>query len=78
MITSATRSGAHGLWTVDFFRNNNHGHAEEGADGVALGAFGGYNYQFYNNLVIGAEDDVGFTTAAAPVNNLGSIRTDLL
>jgi outer membrane immunogenic protein len=55
--------GAHGVWTVDFFRNNNHGHAEQGADGVAFGAFGGYNYQFSNNFVIGVEADIGYTTA---------------
>ena len=55
--------GAHGVWTVDFFRNNNHGHAEQGADGVAFGAFGGYNYQFANNVVIGVEADIGYTSA---------------
>lgn len=55
--------GAHGVWTVDFFRNNNHGHAEQGADGVAFGVVGGYNYQFANNVVIGVEADIGYTTA---------------
>jgi outer membrane immunogenic protein len=55
--------GAHGVWTVDFYRNNNHGHAEQGADGVAFGAFGGYNYQFSNNVVIGVEADIGYTNA---------------
>ena len=55
--------GAHGVWTVDFFRNNNHGHAEQGADGVAFGALGGYNYQFANNVVVGVEADIGYTSA---------------
>jgi outer membrane immunogenic protein len=55
--------GAHALWTVDFYRNNNHGHAEQGADGVAFGAMAGYNYQFGNNIVIGMEADLGYTTA---------------
>lgn len=55
--------GAHGLWTVDFYRNNNHGHAEQGADGVAFGALAGYNYQFANNVVLGVEADVGYTNA---------------
>lgn len=56
--------GAHGVWTVDFYRNNNHGHAEEGADGVAFGIYGGYNYQFANRFVIGAELDFGKSTAS--------------
>lgn len=55
---------AHGLWTVDFYRNNNHGHAEEGADGFAGGGFIGYNYQLPNNFVIGVETDLGATTAS--------------
>ena len=56
--------GAHGIWTVDFYRNNNHGHAEEGADGLALGVYGGYNYQFANRFVIGGELDLGKSTAS--------------
>ena len=56
--------GAHGLWTVDFYRNNNHGHAEEGADGLSFGAYGGYNYQFANRFVIGGELDLGKSTAS--------------
>lgn len=59
----AYAGGAHGVWTVDFFRNNNHGHAEQGADGVAFGALAGYNFQFSNNVVIGVESDIGYTTA---------------
>ncbi|MGJ5181623.1 outer membrane protein [Bradyrhizobium oligotrophicum] len=60
----AFAGGAHGLWTVDFYRNNNHGHAEEGADGVAFGLYGGYNYQFANRFVVGAEVDLGKSTAS--------------
>ncbi len=30
-------------WTVDFYRNNNHGHAELGSMGIAYGAWAGYN-----------------------------------
>lgn len=56
--------GAHGLWTVDFYRNNNHGHAEEGADGLAFGVYGGYNYQFANRFVVGGELDLGKSTAS--------------
>ena len=55
--------GAHGVWTVDFYRNNNHGHAEEGADGVAGGLFLGYNYHINPNFVIGVEADLGATSA---------------
>jgi outer membrane immunogenic protein len=55
---------AHGLWTVDFYRNNNHGHAEEGADGFAGGGWVGYNYQLPSNFVIGLEADLGATTAS--------------
>lgn len=59
---------AHGLWTVDFYRNNNHGHAEEGADGFAGGGFVGYNYQLPNNFVVGLEADLGGTTASQSNN----------
>lgn len=54
---------AHGLWTVDFYRNNNHGHAEEGADGFAAGAWVGYNFHAANNVVWGLEADLGRTNA---------------
>lgn len=53
----------HALWTVDFFRNNNHGHAELGADGVNLSATAGYNHQIDANFVIGVEGDIGYTNA---------------
>ena len=68
--------GAHGVWTVDFYRNNNHGHAEEGADGVAFGVYGGYNYQFANRFVIGAELDLGKSTASQN-NNIFDNDTSL-
>jgi outer membrane immunogenic protein len=68
--------GAHGVWTVDFFRNNNHGHAEEGADGFAAGGWVGYNYQFANNFVIGAEGDFGYT-GAQQTNNIFDNDTSL-
>ena len=55
--------GTHGLWTVDFYRNNNHGHAEEGADGFTGGGWVGYNYQLPNNIVLGIEADLGATNA---------------
>lgn len=55
--------GAHGLWSVDFYRNNNHGHSEQGADGAAFGLYGGFNHQFANRFVIGAEVDIGHSSA---------------
>ncbi len=55
--------GAHGLWTIDFFRNNNHGHAEEGLDGIAGGGWVGYNVMLRNNWVVGIEGELGGTTA---------------
>lgn len=55
--------GAHGLWTVDFYRNNNHGHAEEGADGFAAGAWVGYNYMLNRNWLVGVEAEFGNTSA---------------
>lgn len=53
----------HALWTVDFFRNNNHGHAEEGADGVNISGTLGYNKQLDNKWVVGVEGDIGYTSA---------------
>lgn len=55
--------GAHGVWTSDLARNNNHGHTEQGADGIAGGAFAGYNYRINPNLYIGIEADIGSTSA---------------
>jgi outer membrane immunogenic protein len=68
--------GAHGIWTVDFYRNNNHGHAEEGADGLAVGIYGGYNYQFANRFVIGGELDLGNSNASQS-NNIFDNDTSL-
>jgi outer membrane immunogenic protein len=56
--------GAHGVETVDFFRNNNHGHAVLGADGFAGGAWVGYNYHVASNWVVGIEADLGRTNAS--------------
>lgn len=81
--------GAHGLWTVDFFRNNNHGHAEEGEDGFEGGGWVGYNTYISRNIVAGAEADLGLTSAQqsnnifdndtsyAKFNGFGSIRARL-
>ena len=60
--------GSHGLWTVDLARNNNHGHTEQGADGLAIGVYGGYNYQLANRFVIGAELDLGHSSASQSNN----------
>lgn len=56
--------GAHSVWTIDFFRNNNHGHAELGGDGIAGGGWLGYNLQMNSNIVVGVEADLGFTNAS--------------
>ena len=78
--------GAHGLWTIDFFRNNNHGHAEEGQDGFEGGGYIGYNVQMSRNWVIGIEGDLGASnaeetnevfdndTSLARIDSFGSIR----
>jgi outer membrane immunogenic protein len=76
----------HGMWTVDFFRNNNHGHAEEGYDGIEGGGWLGYNFQVNRNFVIGVETDLGATnadqsnnifdndTSSASISTFGSLR----
>lgn len=56
--------GHHAVWTVDYYRKHYHGHAEGGASGFAVGAYGGYNYQFANRFVIGGELDFGTSTAS--------------
>jgi outer membrane immunogenic protein len=61
--------GSHGVWSVDFFRNNNHGSASEGADGAAFGVWGGYNFQLSNHIVVGAEMDLG-KSSASQTNNI--------
>lgn len=78
--------GAHGLWTLDFYRNNNHGHAEEGQDGIEAGGLVGYNVYLQPNVIAGVEADLGLTsaketnnifdndTSLAEFNAFGSIR----
>ena len=61
--------GAHGMWTTDFYRNNNHGHADEGLDGLEGGGFAGYNAYVGSNVVAGLEVDLG-TTNASQANNI--------
>ena len=68
--------GAHGLWTVDFYRNNNHGHAEEGLDGIEGGGWAGYNTYIQPNVIVGAEADLGFTSASQK-NNIFDNDTSL-
>lgn len=57
-------AAAHAEWTVDYYRNGYHGHAEGSANGFAFGGYGGYNYQFANRLVIGGELDLGMSTGS--------------
>lgn len=73
-------------WSIDFFRNNNHGHAELSSDGVAGGFWLGYNWQASRNWVYGVEADLGWTNADqhnqtfdndntdSQINNFGSLR----
>ncbi|MCL2713510.1 MAG: porin family protein [Alphaproteobacteria bacterium] len=56
--------GAHGIWTSDFARSDNHGHTEQGADGFAIGLYGGYIYQLTNRVVTGIELDIGHAGAS--------------
>ncbi len=78
--------GMHGVWTLDFYRNNNHGHAVEGLDGIAGGVWAGYNTYVGANTLAGIEVDLGtgngkvsneiFDNDAteASYNSFGSIR----
>jgi outer membrane immunogenic protein len=78
--------GAHGLWTNDFYRNNNHGHAEEGMDGIEGGGWFGYNMYVAPGVIAGLEGDFGKTNASennnvydndttyGAFNSFGSIR----
>jgi len=78
--------GAHGLWTNDFYRNNNHGHAEEGMDGIEGGGWLGYNMYVAPRVIVGIEADLGVSSASennnvydndttyATYNHFGSIR----
>lgn len=70
--------GAFQTWTVDFYRNNNHGHADETAPGLAGGVWVGYNYQIARNWVVGIEADIGFSNAEIHNEIFDNDRTDLL
>jgi outer membrane immunogenic protein len=63
--------GAHGVWSADFYRNNDYAPAEKGATGVAGGLFLGYNYHINPSLVIGIEADLGATSAKQSFDVLG-------
>ena len=56
-------AGDHGVWTVDFYRNNNHGHAEEGFDGLGIGAYAGYNVHISPRWLVGIEADIAGSNA---------------
>ncbi|MBS0241414.1 MAG: porin family protein [Proteobacteria bacterium] len=56
-------------WTVDFYRNNNHGHADEGASGLAYGGWVGYNVMVAPRVVLGVEADLGRANASQ-MNNI--------
>ena len=78
--------GMHALWTDDFYRNNNHGHAELPIDGFEGGAWVGYNMYISPKWIAGAEFDLGLSSASettevfdndltyASVNHFGSLR----
>lgn len=78
--------GMHGVWTLDFYRNNNHGHSVQGLDGVEGGVWAGYNTYVGANTLAGVEVDLGTGNAKsanevfdnddteASYNSFGSIR----
>ena len=78
--------GAHGVWTNDFYRNNNHGHSAQGMDGFSGGGWLGYNMYVAPNIIVGVEADLGRTNASednevydndttyATYNSFGSLR----
>jgi len=76
LYTGAFAGGAHSMWTIDFFRNNNHGHAELSSDGFALGAWVGYNWQMSRHLVLGVEGDLGWTNASQKNEVFDNDHTD--
>ena len=61
--------GASQGWMVDFYRNNNHGHADVGSTGIAYGAMLGYNVLVSPNFVLGVEADIG-SSNAGQANNI--------
>ena len=81
--------GAHALWIDDFYRNNNHGHAELPIDGFEGGAWVGYNMYLSQHWIGGVEGDLGVAsgsentesfdndTTYATVNHFGSLRARL-
>jgi outer membrane immunogenic protein len=78
--------GVHALWIDDFYRNQNHGHAELPIDGIAGGGWVGYNMYVSPHWVAGVEADLGLSNASevtevfdndttyASVNHFGSLR----
>ena len=56
---------AHGAWSADYYWKRHYSHAEGSMSEFAIGAFGGYNYQFANRFVIGGELDWGTTTGSS-------------
>lgn len=60
--------GANENWTVDFYRNNNHGHADLGSTGLAYGGWIGYNIMIAPRVVAGVEADLGWATASQSNN----------
>lgn len=61
--------GASEGWTVDFYRNNNHGHADINSTGLAYGGWIGYNMMLDRNFVVGIETDLGKANAEQ-MNNI--------
>ena len=78
--------GTHAVWTNDFYRNNNHGHSEQGMDGFEGGGWLGYNMYIAPKIIFGVEADLGKSSASennevydndttyAAVNSFGSLR----
>jgi outer membrane immunogenic protein len=78
--------GMHGVWTLDFYRNNNHGHSVQGLDGLEGGVWAGYNTYLGQNTLAGVEVDLGTGFAKtsnevfdnddteASYNSFGSVR----
>ena len=55
--------GMHALWIDDFYRNNNHGHAELPIDGIEGGGWVGYNLYLTPHWIAGVEADFGLSNA---------------
>lgn len=76
LYTGAFVGSAHSIWTIDFYRNNNHGHAELPSDGFAGGFWVGYNWQVSQNVVFGIEADIGWTGADQHNETFDNDKTD--